>query len=413
MTLGEPNSLTIERLGHQGDGIASGPIFVQRALPGEVVAGQVEEGRLKAPRILTPSSHRVKAPCRHYQSCGGCALQHADDGFVTSWKEEVVRSALEAHGLTASFRPAHVSPPRSRRRARLTGRRVKSGALVGFHGARSDTITAVPDCEVLVPEIVDLLPLMKDLTRLGASRKSVLTFAATATETGCDLAVEGGNPIEPALREAVFSAVADQNLARLTWNGDRIAQWTTPLVQFGPASVPVPPGAFLQATKSGERALTNGVIEAVGGAIRIADLFAGCGTFSLPLAQFAEVHAVEGETSLTAALDKGWRHATGLKRVTSARRDLFRSPLSAEELEAYQAVVIDPPRAGAAAQMEALASSSVPRVAAVSCNPVTFARDAAILREGDYRLEWVQVVDQFRWSAHVELVAGFSRKGSS
>jgi len=200
-----------------------------------------------------------------------------------------------------------------------------------------------------------------------------------------------------------------QGFARLSWDGETVATIQPPRVMFDGIAVTPPPGAFLQATAEGEAALRASVTEALGDAATIADLFAGCGTFALSLARGAQVHAVEGEASLVAALDAGWRQAQGLKTVSTEVRDLFRRPLLTGDLARFDGVVIDPPRAGAEAQMRELANSDVQRIASVSCNPVTFARDTAILIEGGFRLNWIDVVDQFRWSPHVELVASLER----
>jgi len=401
--------LTVARLGHLGDGVAPGPVHVARALPGEEIEGTPVAGRIAAPRILTPSPDRVRPPCRHFPRCGGCALQHAADGFLAGWKVEVVRAALAAQGLDAPFRPIAVSPPGSRRRATLAGRRTKAGALVGFHARGSDEIVEIPDCRLLHPGLMAALPLCARLVRLAGSRKGMMGFALTQTEAGLDLAVTGGKAPDLDLREALAAEAEAADLARLTWAGETLAERRPPLLRFGRARVTLPPGAFLQATAEGEAALQAAVAEAVAGAGHIADLFAGCGTFALPLAERAEVHAVEADAAMLAALDAGWRGAPWLRRVTTEARDLFRNPLAPPELARFDAVVIDPPRAGAAAQTAALAASGVARVAAVSCNPVSFARDARTLTEAGFRLDWVQVVDQFRWSPHVELAAAFSR----
>lgn len=400
--------LTIERLGHLGDGIAPGPVFVPRALPGEVVEGEVAGDRMAAPRIVTPIADRVAAPCRHYAACGGCAVQHAADAFVAAWKQDVVRQALAAQGLAGAFRSVTTSPARSRRRAALSGRRTKKGVLVGFHGRASDSIVAVPDCLLLHPDLAATLPGLEAIVAAGASRKGELTLLVTRSLAGPDVAVGGGKPLDAALRAELAALAEVQGLARLTWEGETVALRAAPEQAFGPARVVPPPGAFLQATAEGEAALLAAVAEAVGPARRIVDLFAGCGTFALPLAIQAEVHAVEGDAAMLAALDRGWRGATGLKRVTTAARDLFRRPLLAEEFKGFEAVVIDPPRAGAEAQVAQLARSGVPRIAMVSCNPVTFARDARVLAAAGYRLDWVQVIDQFRWSSHVEIAAALS-----
>lgn len=401
-------SLTVDRLDLQGDGVA-GEIRIARALPGEVVEGEVAGARIAQPRILTPSPRRVAAPCAHYRACGGCGLMHADDAFVAEWKQQVVARALAARGLSAPFRPLHTSPPASRRRATLAGRRLKSGALVGFHARASDTLTAIPDCRLLDPRLMAALPGLQAITLAGGSRKGELALTLTALEPGPDLAVTGGKPLDAALRAELAQIAARFGLSRLCWDGETVYQSEPPWLAMGRARVSPPPGAFLQATPQGEAALLAAVREAVGPARRVADLFAGCGTFALPLAETAEIHAVEGEAAMLAALDRGWRGAAGLKRVTTEPRDLFRRPLEPDELERFDAVVIDPPRAGAEAQAERLARSGVPVIAAVSCNPVTFARDAALLVAAGYCLDWVQVVDQFRWSAHVELAARLSR----
>ena len=401
--------LTIQRLGHLGDGVAEGPVFVPRALPGEEVEGEVGGDRMLAPKIVTPSQDRVAAPCPHYRTCGGCSLQHASDAFVSAWKVAVVRAALEARGLDADIRGIATSPPRSRRRATLHGRRLRKGALVGFHGRASDTITTTPDCHLIGPAIVAALPVCEALTELGASRKGEVDLALTETESGLDIAISGVRPLN---RESLVSAVrlaADADLARLSWNAEVVVEARPPIVRFGRATVAPPPGAFLQATAEGEAALVSAVREALGDAKAVVDLFAGCGTFTLPLAENADVHAVESDAAMLSALDGGWRRAPGLKRVTTEARDLFRRPLLPDELSRFGAAVIDPPRAGAEAQTRTLAASAVSRIAAVSCNPVTFARDARLLTEGGFRLDWVQVVDQFRWSRHVELAARFSR----
>ncbi|NCO22346.1 MAG: class I SAM-dependent RNA methyltransferase [Rhodobacterales bacterium] len=404
---------TIERLGHQGDGIARsadfGPVFAPRTLPGEVIAGEVSGNRIEVPRIIVPSSDRVTPPCTHYKACGGCALQHARDTFVADWKVDVVRQALAAQGIEAPLSGPDTSPPNSRRRATLSGRRTKKGALVGFHGRASGVITEIGGCHLLHPGILAGMPAFQAIVTQHGSRKGELGLAVTWSKAGLDVTVSGGKPLDGPLRMALAGLADAHDLARLVWEDEVIVTRRAPTHAMGPAKVTPPPGAFLQATVEGQAALTAAVLRAVGDARRVADLFSGCGTFALPLAQKAEVHAVESVADMLAAMDRGWRTAQGLKRLTHARRDLFRRPLLPDELAAFDAVVIDPPRAGAEAQMRNLAMAKVPVIAAVSCNPVTFARDARILSDSGYMLDWVQVVDQFRWSPHVELAARFHR----
>jgi 23S rRNA (uracil1939-C5)-methyltransferase len=399
-------TVTIDRLGHRGDGIAPGPVFVPLTLPGEVVAGEITGDRMEAPRIVTPSPERVRPPCPHFKTCGGCALMHASDAFVADWKAGVIATALAAHDLTAPIRPTATSPPQSRRRATLAGRRTKKGALVGFHARRSDTIVPLTECHVLAPPLFDLIPVLAEMTQLGGSRSATLSFALTLTETGIDCAVTGGKPLDGALR-ATLPRFRDR-IARLTWGDEPVYAEAAPVLSMGKARVTPPPGAFLQATAEGEAALLSAVTEALTGATRLADLFAGCGTFALPLAGTAPVFAVEGDATLLAALDHAVRHAQGLRPVTTELRDLFRNPLDAADLARFDGIVIDPPRAGAEAQTAQIAAAQVPRIAMVSCNPVTFARDAALFTAAGYRLNWVQPVDQFRWSPHVELAASLS-----
>ncbi len=401
-------SRVIDRLGHQGDGIAEGPVFVPRTLPGEVIEGIVVGDRVDAPRILTPSPDRVTPPCRHYKSCGGCALQHASDAFVARWKTGVVKAALTARGLTTEIRGIATSPANSRRRATFTGRRTKKGALVGFHGPRSDVLTEIPGCHLLTPALLAARPALEALVIAGGSRKSELRLTVTEARAGVDVAVSGGKPLNLALETELAGLAGTHGLSRLSWSGEVITMAAPPVQMFGTAPVVPPPGAFLQATREGEAALLAAVREAVGTAKHVIDLFSGSGTFSLPLAARASVHAVESEGAMLAALDAGWRGSQGSHAVSTETRDLFRRPLLPDELKA-DAVVIDPPRAGAEAQVETLAASDVPRIAMVSCNPVTFARDAEILTKAGYRFDWLVVVDQFRWSPHVELAACFTR----
>lgn len=398
--------LTVERLGSKGDGVAGG-VFVPRSLPGEVVAGAVEGDRMPDPKVVTPSPDRVAAPCPHFRRCGGCALQHAADGFVAAWKAGVVRDALARVGIAAEIAAVETSPPATRRRAALSGRKTKKGAQVGFHVRGSDEIVAVPDCRVLRPDLLAALPALERITRLAAARGGAVTLHLTGTETGLDLSVADAKPLD---REAMAGlAPLAAGFARIAWNGEPALQQVPPRLTLGRAPVTPPPGAFLQATEAGEAALVAGVRAGIAGAARVVDLFSGLGTFTFPAAEAAATDAFEGDPALTAALTAGARASSGLKPVFARARDLFRDPLTAAELSAYDAAVIDPPRAGAAAQVAELARSGLSRIAFVSCNPATFARDAAGLIAENWRMGPVTVVDQFRWSPHIELVTTFRK----
>lgn len=399
----------IIRLGHQGDGIAEGPLFAPLTLPDEIVTGIVDGKTLRDVKIVTPSEFRVKPPCPHFKSCGGCQLMHASDDFVARWKVDVVRAAMAAHGLSTQMRACLTSPARSRRRAAFSGRRTKKGATVGFHARGSDTIVEIPNCVLLTEDLKFVLPVLTELTRAVASRKGELTLTVTSSANGLDIAVSGGRALDGELQVQLGQFCEAHGLARLSWNDETIAMRHPPAQMFGSAQVTPPAGSFLQATREGERDLVEAVKSIVGVAEQIVDLFSGCGTFSLPLAQTAEVHAVEGSADMIAALDQGWRRASGMKRVTTEARDLFRRPLLSDELNKFDAAVIDPPRAGAEAQIAQLVKSNVKTIAYVSCNPTTFARDAAALVSAGFCLDFVQTVDQFRWSSHVELVASFTK----
>ena len=399
----------IQRLGHRGDGIAEGPVYAPLTLPGERVTGDPDGRALKNVRIVTPSPERVAAPCRHFKSCGGCQLQHASDAFVAEWKTATVAAALGAQGLSARMEPIFTVPPASRRRATLSARRVRKGALAGFHARGSDTVVEIPDCHLLAPNLMPALPVARALAELAGSRKAELDVAVTETEAGLDVAVTGGKPLDGPLRVALARLAEAHDLARLAWEDEVIVTRRPPEQVFDGIRVVPPPGAFLQATKASETVLIEAVKGIVGPARTVLDLFAGCGTFALPLSRRATVHAVEGSEAMVAALDHGWRMADRVKPLTAETRDLFRQPLVTEDVARFDAVVLDPPRAGAAAQCAQLAASGVPRLAYVSCNPVSFARDAAVLCAGGYRLDHVRPVDQFRWSAHVELVAQFTK----
>lgn len=400
----------IERLGRKGDGIAigdQGRALAALVLPGEEIEGEAVDGRIAAPRIVTPSPDRVRPLCAHYRVCGGCSLMHASDGFTAEWKRQVVMAALAAQGVEAPAPVLHVSPLRSRRRAVLSGRRTKKGALLGFHARASDVIVDLAECHVMHPAITAVLPLLRRIVVAGASRSAEVSMTVIHGPAGLDVAVRGGKPMEPALFQTLAALAEEGDLARLDWDGQSLTR-RPPLLPMGRAQVIPPPGAFLQATPEGEAALLAEVRAAVAGALRIVDLFAGIGTFTLPLAAEAELHAVEGLASPLAALDSAWRAAPGLRRVTTEVRDLARRPLLRDELARHDAIVIDPPRAGAAAQMAEIAASGVRRVVSVSCDPVTFSGDARVLSDAGYRITRLAVVDQFRFSPHVEIVAALT-----
>jgi 23S rRNA (uracil1939-C5)-methyltransferase len=408
--------LEIERLGHRGDGVGlQGGVefFAPFTLPGELVRGAPDQGRIEAPEILRPSPDRATPPCPTFGACGGCALQHASDPWLAGWKRDQIMQAMRARGFDAlEIRDTVTSPASSRRRASLSGRRTKKTAILGFHARAGAEIVPLTDaCTLLRPEIIAAKDALQGLVSLLATRKGELKLAVTLTLNGLDVDVTGAPAPDGPQRLVLARHARDAGFARLTLDGDPVSEHRVPAHRFGRAEVAPPPGGFIQATAEGEAALVAAVREAIGKAPRVADLFCGAGTFALPLAERAEVLAIEGDAALLHALEAGWRKAGGaLKRIATAQRDLFRRPLLTAELRKMTAVAIDPPRAGAEAQCRELAKpSSIARIASVSCNPATFARDARILADGGWRLVWIQPVDQFRWSPHMELAAAFER----
>ena len=402
----------VDRLGQLGDGIIdtpNGEIFAPFTLPGEHIEGNVENGRVNSPKIIKPVSDRIKPACKHFKSCGGCSLQHASDTVISDWKIRKTQDALSQVNLHPEFRPIINSKAGSRRRATFAAKRTKKGALVGFHGRASDVIIEISECPISDPILLSGMPAFSQFAILGSSRKAVLRISATVSGNSLDVKIDNGKKLS-ATEISKFAQICNQfKILRLMWNDDVIAQSNPPSQKMGLADVIPPSGAFLQATKSGEAALIKTVLEIIGPSKRVVDLFAGCGTFALPIASKATVHALEGDVNMIAALDSGWRAAGGLHDIKSETRDLFRRPLMPDEFKKIDAIVIDPPRAGAVSQVVEIAKANVGRIAFVSCNPATFARDASILCNNGYNLDWVQVIDQFLWNPHIELVAQFTK----
>lgn len=404
--------LEIITLGAKGDGVAlvdGQEVFVPYTVPGERVVAEIAGDRGGMPTILEPVSDRVKAPCSHFRTCGGCATQHIAPEFLANWKRDLVIEALQKQGLGTEFRKTETSPAQSRRRAVFSGRRTKNGAQIGFHGRGSATFVPITRCSLVHPDIEAGMDGLCDLVKIAGTRKNEVRIGVTTSLGGLDVDVSDGKPMDTTIQMEIVKLVYKHGLARVFWNGEIVLERQPAQQTFGNALVTPPTGSFLQATKEGEAALLRSVKEIVGKAKSVADLFSGCGTFTLPLAENAEMVAYESSGPMLAALDKGWRQAKGLKRVETKTRDLFRNPLDASDLKPFDAVVLDPPRAGAREQTQHLAQSKVPKIAFVSCNPATFSRDARILVDGGYTLDWVQTVDQFLWSGHCELVAQFSR----
>lgn len=404
--------LTVDRLGQRGDGIAqtsSGSVFIPYALPGETVRAVVDGERGQLVEIIAPSESRIAAICPLYTRCGGCAAQHMAPGLYREWKRQQVVTALERAGVKAPVADLVDAHGAGRRRVTFHARRQGEAMVVGFMAARSHELIEVEACPVLVPGL-DRAPAVAQMlaSRMGGANKP-LDIQVTASEAGLDVDLRGHGPLGDKLRLALTQLAERLDLARLSNHGEIVVERRPPLQQMGKALAAPPPGGFLQATALGEETLAGLVMAALPKAKRAADLFAGCGPFSFRMAERTQVLAVESDKAAMLALAKGFGATPGLKPIATETRDLFRRPLLEHELNGFDVVVLDPPRAGAEAQVKRLAASKVRDVIYVSCDAGSFARDAATLVAGGYALEAVTPVDQFRYSAHVELVGVFRR----
>jgi 23S rRNA (uracil1939-C5)-methyltransferase len=408
--------LKIAGIGHRGDGIAdtnTGPVYVPYALPGETVTVDSVGGHPDRRHLLSvdhASHERVTPVCKHFGICGGCATQHWSLAEYLLWKRNLVVEALEHAGLIAPVEPIIDAHGKGRRRAVLHARRGNGDILeVGFAAQRSHQIVGIDTCPVLAPGLGGAVLASWAIAEILKPTNKPLDIHVTATDSGLDVDVRGSGPLSTKLTTAMARLAEQHRLARITRHGELVLQREQPMLKIGRAPVPLPPGAFLQATAEGEASLARLVTEHVGNAKRVADLFCGIGTFALRLAEKARVMAADSEAIAIQALTRATAKTSGLKPIEASARDLFRRPIMATELKAFDAVVFDPPRQGAEAVARELALSKVPLVVAVSCDATTFARDARILIDGGFKLAGVTPIDQFRYSHHVELVAKFTR----
>ena len=378
--------LTITHLAHRGDGVADtpeGPVYVPYVLPGEVatvepVAGHPDRRHLL--QVDKPSHERTQPICKHFGHCGGCALQHWSLAEYHLWKRELVVEALAHAGLVAPVEPLIDAHGRGRRRAVLHARRGEHDVLeVGFAAPRAHHIIAIDDCPVLAPGLDGAIKAAWAIAEALKPANKPLDIQATASDSGLDIDVRGSGALSSAQITALARVADRHKLARLTRHGDLISQRSQPMLKVGRASVPLPAGAFLQATAEGEATLARLVLAHAGKAKNVADLFCGVGPFALRLAEQARVAAADNDAAAVEALKRAVANTSGLKPVETVTRDLFRRPYVASELKAYDAVVFDPPRQGAEAQAREIAKSAVPLAIAVSCEATTFARDAKIL----------------------------------
>lgn len=404
---------TVSAIGAGGDGIArldGETFFVPLTAPGDRIVADVRGERGQLVEVVEPSADRAEPPCPHYGECGGCTLQHISAASYQRWKRDRIVDALRKAGLTdAPVAEPVMTPPGTRRRATLGYRR----GVLGFKRRRSETLIGIPSCVILHPGIATRLPQLAKL--IAALTDEAGDATVTLCSNGIDLAIATPNPTRELYRRLsdVINLANEAGVVRTTVNDETLFEGELPRIVIDGFTVTPPPGGFLQASAEGEAALIEIVREATQGARKIADLFCGCGTFALPLSRRAPVRAFDSDAASVGALQQAsaaaQRGGKSSKPVIAERRNLFERPLQVGELSAFDCVVIDPPRAGARAQAEALSVSTVDRVISVSCNPSTFARDAAILSHGGYSLRAVTPVDQFVYASHIELVAVFDR----
>lgn len=404
--------VVIERLGARGDGIAAcadGPVHVPRTLPGETVIIDRHGSRGDLLSVEAASDDRIEPFCPYFAACGGCAAQHMGTRTYAGWKAGILAGALRQARIDQPSEPLLDAHGEGRRRITLHARRRDGRTLVGYMAARSHDLVAIDRCPIIAPALKPAPQVALALAERLAGSGKPLDIQISATETGLDVDIRGHGRLGEPERQALVAAARELDLARLSLHGDVLVAPRTPILTMGRARVPLPPAAFIQATRLGEETLAGLALSACAGARRVADLFSGCGPFALRLAETAEVHALESDAAALAALERAARGTPALRRVTTERRDLFRRPLLGPELARFDAVIADPPRAGAEAQSRQLAASRVALVVLVSCDPGTFARDTAILIGGGYRLERLVPVDQFKYSAHIEIVGVFRR----
>ena len=392
----------IVRVAARGEGVTADGVHVPLAAPGDRMLpdGSIEHG-----------PHHADPPCRHFPECGGCQLQHLDRSSEVDFVADRVRGALASQSLEAPVRPAILSAPQTRRRATLHADRRGKQVALGFTESGSHRIVDLRECHVLLPELFDAVAPLRWLLATALKDRTRADIHLARVDQGVDVLLIGQIAEGLAAAEALTTFAQDQRLARLSIDDGMGAEarWEPEpvTVTLGGVPVPFPPGSFLQATGDGEAALIAAVDEAVAEAGIVADLFAGLGTFTL--SRGAKTRTYAGEAGREAIMALKLAAARAGRPVVADHRDLFRRPLTPAELDRFDAVILDPPRARAREQAAALAGAKVPVIAYVSCNPSSFARDAKTLAQAGYRIDWVQPVGQFRWSTHVELVARLVR----
>jgi 23S rRNA (uracil1939-C5)-methyltransferase len=411
----ETNTLTIDHIGGRGDGVSRDDeraVHVPYTLPGEVVEVVQSGDKARLVSIVTPSPLRITPICQHFGVCGGCSLQHWDEAAILAWKGDLVARALARKGIDVEVGPAIAAWGIGRRRASFHGKMGPKGFEFGFAQAKSHKIEQLNECPVLTATLQSAMPRLRALAEGLAPKSETIDLVVTETPTGLDVDVRNAGKVGRFERRGLerLGHLADAaGVGRLTLHGHTAVSRASPRVKMGDAIVAIPAGAFLQATRAGEEALVAKVLEWTAGRKHVADLFSGIGTFALRLKETAQVTAIESDPAAVAAMKQAADGRAGGKTLTAIARDLYRAPFTPHEMKGIDAIVFDPPRAGAEAQALQIARSKVGLAIAISCDPTTFARDAAILIEGGFVLREIMAFDQFRFTSHVEIAAKFVR----
>jgi 23S rRNA (uracil1939-C5)-methyltransferase len=410
--------LDIDLVGARGDGVArtdNGPVFVPFVLTGEKISAEVHKSRGVLIDIIKPSNDRAPAQCNHFadkaNACGGCSVQHMNEQSYQAWKLGVAQQALLAGGIDHKIDRLMSCEIGERRRVTLSVYRTNQGTQIGYYQAGSDKLVSISQCPVAHPKIMDNLELFRNMAEVFTPHLKTSQLTILLCENGLDIAATGDFSLKDATIHAIAQKVtASKIVKRLSFNDEVLAETEAPSLTFGDTLINVPKGCFVQASRRAELEMASIVTKHLKSCKRVVDLFSGCGTFTFPLAQKCAVHAVETSGPALNAIDRGFRSRQGLKPISTERRDLFRSPLVREDLKPYQGVIFDPPRSGAENQSKQLARAlNIKKIAAVSCNPISLARDLDLLIKGGFKIKSIVAIDQFLWSPHVETVVLLER----
>ena len=416
------HKITINEIGGRGDGLTDlngKTIYIPYSAPGDVIDAKINGSKGRLRHIHQKSDHRIDAICPYFTKCGGCSLQHINATYYREWKEGLIRTALENQGLSnIEIAPMIISPLSSRRRTTFQAIGRGDGQIVfGYAEKGSHNLIDIHDCPILMPDIKALIEPTKKLISGLLKKNEKKTVSMTMGDNGIDLVLKGKGDVDLNLRMDLAEFAKKNDLARISWYNtsskntryELLAERRKPFVTIEGQKVFFPEGSFLQATKEGQDALIHAMLDGIKGANRVADLFSGCGTFSIAAAKSANVHAVENNEEMLTALKVSANQMSGIKQVSTELRDLFLRPLLPHELNQYDVAIIDPPRAGAKHQMAEILHSDIKKLVMISCNPITFARDVQSLTDAGYKMGAVTPVDQFLYSPHLEIISIFEK----